>query len=98
MISLSTNRRDLASAFGVHRALDAAGAVLGPLAAFFLFWYLPGSFDLMFLISFCIAMLGVGVILLFVDGAPAEASKPQLAVRWRRATGPLPSPDSGDCS
>src|SRR4051812_5034705 len=92
LISLSTNRRDLASAFGVHRALDAAGAVLGPLVAFFLFWYLPGSFDLMFVISFCIAMLGVGVILLFVEGAPAEASQPQLAVSLASATGLLRIP------
>ena len=92
LISLSTKRRDLASAFGVHRALDAAGAVLGPLVAFFLFWYLPGAFDLMFVVSFCIAMVGVGVIVLFVDGAPAAAPKPEFAVSLAGATGLLRIP------
>ena len=34
LISLSTPREQLATAFGVHRALDTVGAMLGPLLAF----------------------------------------------------------------
>ena len=34
LISLSTPREELATAFGVHRALDTVGAMLGPLLAF----------------------------------------------------------------
>ena len=34
LISLSSTRAGLATAFGVHRAMDSAGAMLGPLVAF----------------------------------------------------------------
>jgi MFS family permease len=34
LISLSVDRRNLGAAFGVHRALDTAGAMIGPLVAF----------------------------------------------------------------
>lgn len=76
IISLSSDRENLASAFGVHRSLDAAGAVLGPLVAFTIFWFLPGAFDVLFVVSFSVAVIGLGVIGLFVraprtDMAPA---------------------------
>ena len=38
LISLSSERDELGTAFGVHRALDTAGAMLGPLIAFNLLW------------------------------------------------------------
>src|SRR4051794_40925103 len=34
MISLTASQRDLGLAFGVHRAMDTAGAMIGPLVAF----------------------------------------------------------------
>jgi MFS family permease len=67
LISLSTRPGQLASAFGVHRALDAAGAVLGPVFAFVLLRLVPGAFDVVFMTSFCVAVLGVGALVLFVD-------------------------------
>jgi MFS family permease len=69
LISLSSPREGLAAAFGVHRALDAAGAMLGPLLAFLLFAFLPNAFDVVFVVSFCLAMIGLGVLLFFVDGS-----------------------------
>src|SRR4051812_29361452 len=78
MISLNTDRADLASAFGVHRALDAAGAMLGPLVAFILLSFVSGGFDAIFVASFCVAIIGVGVIVLFVDDskqAPMDAPR-----------------------
>jgi hypothetical protein len=45
LISLSTSRVTLATAFGVHRALDTAGAMLGPLAAFAVLAAAPRAFD-----------------------------------------------------
>ena len=74
MISLHTDRADLASAFGVHRALDAAGATLGPLVAFVLFSFTSGAFDAIFVVSFCVAVIGVGVIGFFVDGSTRASS------------------------
>jgi MFS family permease len=56
----------LGRAFGVHRALDTAGAVTGPLLAFALLALVPGSYDSVFVVSFAFAAVGVAVIVLFV--------------------------------
>jgi MFS family permease len=66
LISQATPPTELARAFGVHRALDAAGAMLGPLLAFGILAAIPLGFDVIFVASFCFALLGVAVIALFV--------------------------------
>ena len=38
--------------FGLHRAMDTAGAMIGPVIAFVLFWMYPDNFVLIFLIAF----------------------------------------------
>ena len=83
MITLASPSGELATAFGVHRALDAAGAMLGPLVAVVLLATLPERFDVIFLASFCLAVLGVAVLLLFVDAPqpkeePAKANAPSM--------------------
>jgi MFS family permease len=70
LISLSTEREQLATAFGVHRSLDTAGAMLGPLIAFSLLTLAPGEFDAIFVVSFCAAIVGLGVLTLFVENRP----------------------------
>ena len=70
MISLSVPPSQLATAFGVHRALDAAGAALGPLLAFVLLWRQPNRYDVIFFTSFVVAVLGVAALALLVDEAP----------------------------
>ncbi|NUR56598.1 MAG: MFS transporter, partial [Acidobacteria bacterium] len=75
LISLRSPCRDLATAFGVHRALDAAGAMLGPLVAFAMLAAMPARFDLLFAVSFAIALAGVGVILLCVDAEPPTTAR-----------------------
>lgn len=67
LISLSVPRPDLGAAFGFHRALDTFGALLGPLIAFVLLMALPNAFGPFFLVSFFIALLGVGTLALFVE-------------------------------
>jgi MFS family permease len=78
MISLSTPKRQLGTAFGVHRALDTTGALLGPLLAFGLLAMAPLAFNSVFLVSFCLAIVGVGIIVLFVDpkDRAADAAPP----------------------
>jgi len=71
LISLRSPCRELATAFGVHRSLDAAGAMLGPVAAFVLLAMMPGAYDVLFVVSFAVAVVGLGVILFFVDGQAA---------------------------
>jgi MFS family permease len=81
MISLTAPRRDLGLAFGVHRAMDTAGAMLGPLVAFALLAAAPGAFHSLFLLSFFIAALGLGVLVLLVREPRATTEveeRPQL--------------------
>jgi MFS family permease len=70
LIALSTAPSSLATAFGVHRAMDTAGALLGPLVAFGLLLLAPARFDSIFVVSLCFAVLGLAVLLLLADGRP----------------------------
>jgi MFS family permease len=85
MIALSTPKPDLATAFGVHRALDTTGAMLGPLLAFGLLAAIPNGFDVIFVSSFCIAMIGVGMLVLFVR-APRAVTTAHTGASSLRAT------------
>src|SRR3954471_1551394 len=82
MISLTAPKRDLGLAFGIHRAMDTAGAMIGPLIAFALLSQAPDAFHSLFLISFFVAVLGFGVIALLVREPAAkpreEVEKPDL--------------------
>jgi len=76
MISLSVPPSQLATAFGLHRALDAAGAALGPVVAFAVLWQLPRRYDVIFFISLVVAVLGVAALLLLVDEEPDRRHRP----------------------
>ena len=67
LISLSTPPQNLGAAFGVHRSLDTAGALVGPLLAFAILALAPGAFDAVFVVSFSFALIGLGVLVLFVE-------------------------------
>ena len=64
----------MASAFAVHRALDAGGALLGPIVAFALLAQVPGAFDVVWVTSFVFAMLGVAALWLYVPNSAASPS------------------------
>lgn len=74
LISLSSSQEGRATAFGVHRALDTTGALIGPLLAFALLTLIPGSYAVIFLISFCFALLGLSVLGLFVKNHHVDQS------------------------
>jgi MFS family permease len=84
LISLSVPRDRLGTAFGVHRAMDAVGAMLGPVVAFVILRGIANGFDVVFLVSLCVAIIGFAVLWLFVDNRPAgmvvrdERTKPTL--------------------
>lgn len=67
LISLTSTPGGMATAFGVHRALDTTGAMLGPLVAFGLLALVPGAFDAVFVVSFCFAVIGLAILVLFVQ-------------------------------
>lgn len=82
LISLSTEPSRLGLAFGVHRALDTAGAMIGPLLAYLLLAVTTQDFDSVFVVSFCFAILGLAVLLFFVENqrpAPGEAAPVEQA-------------------
>ncbi|MFE0041849.1 MFS transporter [Streptomyces albireticuli] len=91
MISLACEPGARGRAFGVHRAMDTAGALLGPLVAFMILRVAAGGYDAVFTVSGCVAALGVLVLLLFVPGratvpttpAPEEGRAPLRAVLRR---------------
>ncbi|MET8945121.1 MFS transporter [Streptomyces sp. NPDC004542] len=68
MISLSTPAGNQGRAFGVHRAMDTTGAMIGPLAAFLILRAAADGYDAVFGVSACVAALGVLVLVLFVPG------------------------------
>ena len=74
----------LGRAFGVHRAMDTTGALLGPLVAVALLLWLPGDYDSLFLVSAVFAVLGLAVLVTFVPERARAAGAPP--VRWRQVT------------
>jgi MFS family permease len=73
LISLSSTKAGLATSFGVHRAMDSAGAMLGPLVAFGILLAAPARFDAVFVVSTLFAFLGLAVLVLTVQGKPQRA-------------------------
>lgn len=75
LISLSSTKAGLATSFGVHRAMDSAGAMLGPLVAFGILLAAPARFDAVFVVSTMFAFLGLAVLVLAVQGRPQRAPR-----------------------
>jgi MFS family permease len=92
LISMRSPCRELATAFGVHRALDAGGAMLGPLVAFMVLAAMPRRFDVLFAISFAAALVGLGVILLGVQPASKRAGRTLTPVSNERMRDVLRAP------
>ena len=86
LISLSTPAASLGEAFGVHRALDAIGALLGPILAFGLLTLIPAAYDVIFVTSFFVALIGLGVLMFFVSnpvtgpGASRDPAGPRVSL------------------
>ncbi|GAA3487465.1 MFS transporter [Streptomyces cremeus] len=81
LISLSSPPGELGRSFGVHRAMDTTGALLGPLVAFAVLWATADAYDAVFVVSFCVGLLGVLLLVMYVPAAPAGPP-----VRTRPAT------------
>jgi MFS family permease len=75
LISLSSAKESLATSFGVHRAMDSVGAMLGPLIAFGILFLAPARFDAVFVVSTLFALLGLAVLVVNVQGKPRRAPR-----------------------
>lgn len=94
MIAASAQSEKLATAFGVHRAMDTAGAMLGPLVAVGLLVLAPGAYDAVFVVSLCFALVGLAVIALLVESpASGDSSTGSPPVSWRVVGQLLVRPD-----
>ncbi|HJQ02107.1 MAG TPA: MFS transporter [Jatrophihabitans sp.] len=83
LIAAASEPDSLGRAFGVHRALDTLGAVIGPLLAFAILQTVAGhspviaDFHAIFVISFAAAVIGLAVLLLVVpDLRPRRLARP----------------------
>jgi MFS family permease len=72
-------------AFGVHKALDKAGAVLGPLAAYGLLTWLgesPGTYRVLFWVAFVPALLSALLLSLMKDLPGVPHARESLTRNW----------------
>jgi MFS family permease len=84
LIAASSPPESLGRAFGVHRALDTLGALIGPLLAFWILNSLvPNDFRAVFIASFAFAVVGVALLLLIV---PDLRPRRQQAAKTASAT------------
>jgi MFS family permease len=92
MISLSSPPASWGEAFGVHRSLDTIGALLGPLAAFAVLSRTPDQYDVVFVVAFCFAVVGVAVIGLFVREPTLSPVDPPARPMWTESRALLREP------
>jgi MFS family permease len=78
LIADSVPAAELGSAFGLHRAMDTTGAVLGPLIAALLLAVAPDNLRRVFFVSVIPAALSIGVLIVFVR-APRALARERLA-------------------
>ncbi|MFF7973898.1 MFS transporter [Streptomyces sp. NPDC007905] len=89
LISLSSTPGTRGRAFGVHRAMDTAGALFGPLVAFLILRATVDGYDAVFTVSFCVAVFGVLILVLFVPGGRHQRAEDGARPTLRAAVGLL---------
>ncbi len=89
MISMHASESNLAAAFGVHRALDTAGVVIGPLTAFLVMRWMSG-YDVVFAFSFAAALIGLAALALLIEEPPSarRSTAPSLQSMRQASTNP----------
>ena len=75
-------------AFGLHRALDSAGAILGSSLALALYWFLGWDFPSILLVAALIAFVAL-VPLVFVREVPRDPKPTTLSISLRALPGHL---------
>ena len=86
LVSASTPKGETGRSFGFHKAMDNSGAIIGPLAAFFLLKYLPLNYGNIFLLATIPAIIGVITIIVFIhepikDKENQEKGKKKISLR-----------------
>jgi MFS family permease len=96
LVALSSAPHRLGESFGVHRALDTLGALIGPAMAFAVLAAAPGAYDAVFVASFAAALLGLAILGLLVEERRGPAPDPaRLPVARRHIRDALARPRFG---
>jgi len=82
LISESSAGDKRGRAFGLHRAMDTLGAVLGASFAFILLVHYKGDYQMVFLISLVPAAAGVGVLFLAKEARKARVAVKKVSLGW----------------
>jgi MFS family permease len=82
ILAASTHRARRGRGFGIHRAMDSGGAVLGTLVAFGLFWYLDFGFADIFLVAGVVGFFSLAPLFFVREPAATgeAAGKPKLGL------------------
>ena len=83
LIADSAGPHERGAAFGLHRALDTVGAVVGPLIALLLLQLWSGNYPRIFLVAAIPAFLGVALLLVGVKEPPHDSSPPRVPITLR---------------
>ena len=92
ILSSESTPETKARVFGLHRAMDTAGAMIGPIAALVFLYFYPDSFVPLFLIAFVPGMLGVVLTYFIKDKViegPVSVSKKgffSFLLYWKSST------------
>ena len=89
-ISSMAVQKNAGFSFGVHKAMDKSGAILGPIVAYFILKRLgetAATFHILFLVALVPAVLSV-LLLFFIIEKPAQPTKRENLFRAYRTLGP----------
>jgi MFS family permease len=86
IISVSSSKWETGRSFGYHRAMDTAGGILGPLAAFLILKYWPGQWGFFFMITFVIGLLAVATIFFVKEVVTSVTPNGKKVFSWKTFT------------
>ncbi len=81
LIAGSVLNGETGRSFGLQKAMDNSGAIVGPIAAFILLYFLPGNYRLIFLLAGIPSVLGIFIIIFGIK--EARKSKETLFRKFR---------------
>ncbi|MBX7142062.1 MAG: MFS transporter [Chitinophagales bacterium] len=94
LLSDEASSENKGKVFGFHRAMDTAGAAIGPLAALLYLQFHPGNYQMLFLLAFLPAALSVFFTLLIRDRKPTGRKVNQTSFAgkfsyWKKSPPPF---------
>ncbi len=88
LVADSTPEEIRGKSFGYHRAMDTAGAVVGPLVAFLLLPLLRGNYRTLFAFTFIPGLIAVTLILLFIKEQKRNTEILKIEASWKKEVPP----------